>query len=443
MFSGRVMLILIISQTLLNCQSKLSSPATNKPDIEKGVAAAGTASPIPTFTLANNITVPLVGLGSASGVSYPHIQSAIEVGYRYVDTAQSHSWGYREEDVGKAVYRAKRRYEDWKGNDEADAYYVYVQTKIHPEDLGYQATKNAIQVSLTRHQATSLDSVLLHKPRCWEGACTREPEGTWHESWVALEEAVDAGVVRSIGMCDIDNRLFSELSEKRIGPTVIQNWFDPFHQDKVLRRRIAQHNEQHPERKVLYQAYSSLGTQWFHHKGYAENIVLNDPTLKAIASRHGMQVPQVVIQWATRQGVMVLPASRSRSHQAANLHSFSFTLSDTEMKAIDDLDGNPPRKQTKESNPAPGAVQLQFVNRVEGGPVNVYWVPKEGGGESKEEVNVGEMKNLGDVLKLTSYHGHTFVFKEGDGGELLNQYSVDISLGATQNHEVEDKSDEL
>ena len=396
---------------------------------------------VPTFTLSNGITVPLVGLGSASGVQYPHVKTAIDEGYRYVDTAQSHSWGYREEDVGEAVRDAARRYEDWKDGKADDS--VYVQTKIHPQDLGYRSTKAALQLSLKRLHASSLDSVLLHKPHCWEGICDREPEGTWQESWTALEEAVDAGSVRAIGMCDVTPPLFDEMLSRRIGPTVIQNWFDPFHQDKELRQRIREHNQQHPERRVLYQGYSTLGTQWKHHKGHEENPVLNDPTLNFIALGNAMTVPQVVIQWATRRGVMVLPASRNAEHQRANLRSFATKLSEEELRAIDDLDGKVPRPTVKEANP--DEVQLEFVHRARGGRrVNVYWVS-----HTKEEVHVGAMREPGDVLKLTSYHGHAFVFKE-DGGEedggaakKLNHHRVNKELGPRQNHDIEDRSDEF
>ena len=221
---------------------------------DAAAAAAGgnesstAAVPPPTFRLWNNVTVPMIGLGSASGVRYPHVASAIEIGYRFVDTAQSHSWGYREEDVGRAVRDAGRRREDRAAGDDdvdVDGEYVFVQTKVHPEDLGYESTRGMIRVSLDRLQSTSLDSVLIHKPRCWEGACKRVPEGTWHDSWRALEEAMDSGIVRAIGMCDVDENLLDELLGKRIWPHVVQNWFDPYHQDKSFRRRIDGHNAEH------------------------------------------------------------------------------------------------------------------------------------------------------------------------------------------------------
>lgn len=235
--------------------------------------------------------------------------------------------------------------------------------------------------------------------------------------------------------------------QKRIGPTIIQNWFDPFHQDKDLRLRIKVHNEQHPENRILYQGYSSLGTQWHHFKGYDENSVLNHPRLQSIAKGHGATVPQVVIQWATRHGVMVLPASRNPAHQLSNLNSFFFTLSNEEMYAIDDLDGNPP-PLPKPKERDPNEVQLQLVNRADG-PMQVYWVPEGAqirGGES--DVNVGEMKGLGDVLHLTSFHGHAFMFKEGGGdgdasSKMLNRHVVDRALGSEQNHDIDDRSEEL
>merc|ERR1719401_632827 len=90
---------------------------------------------------------------------------------------------------------------------------------------------------------------------------------------MALEDAVEAGSVRAIGMCDITEQLFDEMLSMKIGPTVVQNWFDPFHQDKNFRRRLRRHNEQHPDRRVLYQGYSTLGTQW-KMQGYKENPVL-------------------------------------------------------------------------------------------------------------------------------------------------------------------------
>jgi 2,5-diketo-D-gluconate reductase A len=424
--------------------------------------SSSTSIATPTFTLSNNITLPSIGLGSASGVAYPHILHAIEkIGYRFIDTAQSTSWGYRESDVGVAVHDAKLRYQDRMTDSNGDESskqhdYVFVQTKIHPEDLGYHSTKQALELSLQRLQVTTLDSVLIHKPHCWEGVCAHEPEGTWHDAWEVLQDAMDAGTVRAIGMCDVDDRLLGELLTKRIGPMVIQNWFDPYHQDRAFRHVLEEYNQQNPpSKRILYQGYSTLGTQWFHiNKGYTQNPVLNSPILHNIASKHEATVPQVVIQWATRLGVMVLPASTNPSHQESNLNSYYFTLSDEDMQNITDLDGKPPPPEVvapKEKHP--DEVDMEFVNHVDG-VVDVYWVPSVNDGDGFDDetshVHVGKMNGVGDVLKLTSYHGHAFVFKDGgivtnddvDGGAIrkrLSVHVVDKSLGSEQQHNIDEE----
>ena len=412
-----------------------------------------TPAPIPTFTLSNNISIPLIGLGSASGVGYLHVKSAIEAGYRFVDTAQSASWGYREGEVGSAVYDSIMRYEDWKGDGDANEY-VFVQTKIHPQDLGYQSTKDAIQLSLSRLKVTSLDSVLLHKPRCWEGVCTKEPEGTWEDSWRALEEAYETGLARSIGICDVDDRLLSQLLTKRIKPTIIQNWFDPFNQDKRLRERIVAINKQQEEKglvedKILYQGYSTMGTQW-KMRGYETNPVLDNYILKNIAKKYDVSVPQILINWATRQNVMVLPASTNSSHQEANLNSFNFVLTDWEMEDINALDGHPPGKKKPRSfdngneDGLPkdidvNKVSVNFMNHVGNSAVFIYWVQKDG---VEKHHHMGELKKYREKVELESYHGHEFIFKNADG-KLLHKVSIDKEEGRRQYFEITDQSGEL
>lgn len=125
--------------------------------------------------LSNGRGLPLLGLGCASGVRRSHVESALQLGYRLLDTAQADQWGYHEDEVGEAIQGLPREE-------------IFLQSKIHPQDLGYASTKRAFQVSLDRLKTSYLDAMLLHKPWCWPGACSREPEGTWQDSWRALEE---------------------------------------------------------------------------------------------------------------------------------------------------------------------------------------------------------------------------------------------------------------
>ncbi|CAE7219223.1 yvgN [Symbiodinium sp. CCMP2456] len=276
---------------------------------------------IPVVALRNGRRFPLLGLGCASGVRQSHVLSALEIGYRSFDTAQAYQWGYHEEEVGEAVYLSGIPREE-----------LFLQSKIHPEDLGYAATKQALAVSLRRLNTTYLDAILLHKPRCWPGACARHPEGTWQESWRALEDVLDDGLVRAIGICDVDEPLLEELLQQRQKPHIIQNWMDPFHQDREVRQRCR-------EAGIQYQAYSSLGTQWVHFRGHILNPVFANQVLRTIAEQREGNVAQVVLAWALHHGVAVIPASTSKERQRSNLDSFGLQLSPADVARIDGLDG--------------------------------------------------------------------------------------------------------
>merc|ERR1711862_591084 len=153
--------------------------------------------------------------------------------------------------------------------------------------------------------------------------CTKKPEGTWKDSWKALEEMYDAGKARAIGICDVDGPLLDELLKQKHKPHIIQNYMDPLHQDKGIRERCKREG-------IQYQAYSTLGPQWVHFRGYEENPVLTNPVLQRIARAHNCDVGQVITNWATRHGVAVIPASKRRERQESNFNSFQFDLTDDE-----------------------------------------------------------------------------------------------------------------
>jgi len=341
-----------------------------------------------------------------------HIRTALSAGYRFLDTAQSYNWGYHEHEVGSAVHN------HITNTNEQD---IFIQTKIHPEDLGYEATRRAVSVSLKRLGLSSIDSVLIHKPRCWEGACNKEPEGTWRDSWRALQELYEAGVIRaSIGICDVDDKLLDELLTQKIRPHIIQNWMDPLNQDTHMRKRCQSAG-------IQYQAYSSLGTQW-HHRGHKENPVLKNPILLNVANKYSVDVAQIVINWATTHGVSVLPASTNPGRQRNNLvDSFGFVLTAEDMQLIDALDGMVPRMPKTD----PNEVQINFLNQADG-PVETYWF-SDAAGDTGEEVHVGSIEG-GGALSLTTHNTHKFIFRDAASGISVGEHVVLRDDGKDQTH---------
>lgn len=347
-----------------------------------------------------------------------HIEMALSTGYRFLDTAQSYSWGYHEDEVGSAVYQHTTN------TIEQD---VFIQTKIHPEDLGYKATKRAVNISLKRLRLPSIDSVLIHKPRCWEGACNKEPEGTWQDSWKALEELYEAGIIRhAIGMCDVDDKILDELLTQKVKPHIIQNWMDPLNQDTHMRNRCQREG-------IQYQAYSSLGTQWVHHRGHRENPVLKNPTLVSVAENYMVDVAQIIINWATRHGVSILPASTNPKRQRSNLiDSFGFDLTTEDMQLIDALDGMVPRTPDIDST----EVNIHFVNQADG-LVEVFWFSDTAGGVG-EEVRIGSVE-VGKALSLTTHNEHKFVFRDTESGRSVGDHVILRDEGEEQTYNIGDQ----
>jgi diketogulonate reductase-like aldo/keto reductase len=76
---------------------------------------------------------------------------------------------------------------------------IFVTTKIHPRHLGYQATLDAFESSLSNLATEFIDLLLLHYPECWGTLCEHAPEGDWKESWQAMEKLVASGKVLSLG----------------------------------------------------------------------------------------------------------------------------------------------------------------------------------------------------------------------------------------------------
>lgn len=358
----------------------------------------------PIATLSNGRSLPLVGLGCSSELKKSAVASALTAGYRHLDTAQAYQWGYAEDEVGDAVAESGVP----RGN-------ISVQTKIHPEDLGYEATKKAFLVSLERLRSPYVDSMLIHKPRCWEGACDKEPDGTWQDSWRALEEFYESGKAHAIGICDVDKQLLDELLVQKHKPHIIQNWMDPFHQDKIIRSRCKKEG-------IQYQAYSTLGAQWVHFRKHKRNPVLTHPMLNAVAKAHDATVAQVVINWATRHGVAVIPASRNIDRQQSNLDSFEFDLSDAEMAAIDALDG-----EISDDDTNADEVDVSFENKGDV-PLQVFWVSQSG-----EEVLVGDIAP-GSQLPQRTFHSHKFQFVRN--GQIIGKHVVSRDGGPRQSHAV-------
>lgn len=254
------------------------------------------------FLLHDGRALPVLGLGvwqvPAGSVARKTVLTALEAGYRHIDTAKLYG---NEEDVGRAVR------ESGVPRDQ-----VFVTTKLWNDDHGYESALRAGRESLRRLGLDAIDLYLIHWP-------VPRLRG---DSWKALVRLREEGVARSIGVSNYTVRHLEELREtSSVVPTVDQVEFNPF----LFQRDLLTYCRANG---ILLEAYSPL------MKGRG----LDDPTLARIATARGRTPAQVALRWALQHGVAVIPKSVRPERIRENSGLFDFALSPEDMRALDGLD---------------------------------------------------------------------------------------------------------
>jgi diketogulonate reductase-like aldo/keto reductase len=286
------------------------------------------------------VSMPKLGLGTAALGSRTEaiVNYSLHLGVRLIDTAQAKEW-YEEKAVARAV-------ESFPNDSENP---IFVVTKIHPRSFKKEKMKTKLTESANNFKTHGIDAVLLHSSRCWSGHCTPEEERvTWKEGWTNLEQLKDEFSIKMIGVSNFDLPLLQELvlSHTNRKVAVVQNWMDPFHQDKPVRDFCHQHG-------IQYMAYSSLGTQWYNQE---KNPVFNSAVLQSIARNHRSSVSAVVLSWLSAEEAIAIPRCSSEKHLKENFEKSCsssslcrvnsnsnnnglLSLSEEELQRIRSLDG--------------------------------------------------------------------------------------------------------
>ncbi|MCL6637604.1 MAG: aldo/keto reductase [Alicyclobacillus sp.] len=252
-------------------------------------------------TLNNGVTMPWLGLGVykvEEGEEVERaVQTALQVGYRSIDTAAL----YRNEaGVGRAL-RASG-----VPRDE-----VFITTKVWNSDQGYDSTLQAFAASREKLGVDVVDLYLIHWP----------VKGKYLDTWRALETLYEEGKVRAIGVSNFQiHHLQDILAMCKVRPAVNQVECHPYLTQTELRTFCEQH-------EIRMEAWSPL----------AKGRVLDDPVVQAIARQHGKTPAQVVIRWHLQHQVVVIPKSVRPERIRANADVFDFELSAADMAALDGL----------------------------------------------------------------------------------------------------------
>lgn len=254
------------------------------------------------ITLNNGVEMPQLGLGvfqMTDDEVRDTVPMALDAGYRLIDTASRY---YNEKAVGQSLAETAVPREE-----------LFITTKLWFKDHGYEQTKRAYLVSLENLGLDYLDLWLIH-----------QPFGDYYSAWRAMEDLLDEGRVRAIGVSNFfDDRYFDLATHSRVIPAVNQRETHPFNQQIATQRLLVEHG-------TVLQAWAPLG------QGNPD--ILNHPTLVTIGESHGKSVAQVILRWLTQRDVSLVVKSTHETRLRENLDIYDFELTDQEMAQIAALD---------------------------------------------------------------------------------------------------------
>ncbi len=274
-----------------------------------------------------SVTLPLIMYGTAwkEDRTKALVLEAIAAGFRAFDTANQRKH-YVEEEVGAAVRIAIASGTVTQRDLFLQTKFTYQRGQDHrlPYDPDCDLTtqvRQSIASSLEHLGVTRIDSYLLHGPSRSGGL----GQADW-ETWRAMEDAVDEGVVGLLGISNVSaDQLDALLAHARIRPVFVQNrclaragW------DAEVRALC---HTQH----VIYQAFSLLS---------GNRQILLKPRMTEIARHHNKTVPQVVFRFAVQLGMLPLTGTTDAAHMRHDLDISDFTLTRDETETMLSLGGS-------------------------------------------------------------------------------------------------------
>jgi diketogulonate reductase-like aldo/keto reductase len=261
------------------------------------------AAAVPTVTLNDDHTMPVIGLGVgelSESETERAVSAALETGYRLIDTAAAYG---NEAAVGRAI-----------ANSGVPRDELFVTTKLATDDHGFQSSQDALRASLERLGLDYVDLYLIHWPAGEHGA--------YIDSWGGLMKSKEVGDTRSIGVCNFHAQHLDDIiSLSFFTPAVNQIELHPLLNQAELRAVNAEHG-------ITTEAYGPLGV----------GNLLGVPAVTEIAEALGKTPAQVLIRWSIQLGNVVIPRSSSPERIASNFAVFDFELSDDQMGTLNGLD---------------------------------------------------------------------------------------------------------
>lgn len=289
------------------------------------------------FQLNNGHKMPAIGLGvwrAEPELLRGLIFEALQLGYRHFDCAADYK---NEEQVGDALAEA---FEKRIVKREE----LFITTKLWNSDHGH--VKEACLDSLKKLKLDYLDLYLVHFPVAVrhtgvgttssalgdDGMLDIDVSISLETTWHAMEELVEAGLARSIGISNYDIFLTRDcLAYSKIKPAVNQIETHPYFQRDSLVKFCQKHG-------IVVTAHTPLGGGTANEEWFGSSSPLEDPVILTLADKYKKTPAQVVLRWGLQRNTNVIPKSSKAKRLKENIEVFDFELSQEDMKLIGSLD---------------------------------------------------------------------------------------------------------
>ncbi|AGB79580.1 aldo/keto reductase, diketogulonate reductase [Enterobacteriaceae bacterium strain FGI 57] len=253
------------------------------------------------------MSMPAFGLGTfrlKDDVVIASVKTALELGYRAVDTAQIYD---NEAAVGQAIAESNVPREE-----------IFITTKIWTENLSKEKLIPSLKESLKKLRTDYVDLTLVHWPSPNDAVSVEE---FMH----ALLEAKKQGLTREIGISNFTIPLMEQAISAVGAENIATNQVElsPYLQNRKVVDWASEHG-------IHITSYMTL----------AYGKALKDETIVRIATKHNATPAQVILAWAMGEGYSVIPSSTKRENLASNLLALKLQLDGEDKKVIAALDCN-------------------------------------------------------------------------------------------------------
>lgn len=265
-----------------------------------------------TYKMNNGDNIPKLALGTwliDNDKVAEAVREAVKIGYRHIDTAQAYG---NEQGVGEGVRTCGISRDK-----------IFVTSKVAAEHKTYESAADSIDETLNKMELDYIDMMLIHSPQPWNKVNQSENRyfAENKQVWKAMEDAVEAGKVRAIGVSNfLENDIDNILSDYKIRPAVNQ---------------ILAHISNTPlklidyckNKDILVEAYSPI----------AHGEILKNESIIKMAEKYNVSAAQLCIKYDLQLGMVVLPKTANPSHMKSN-SELDFVISDKDMEILENIE---------------------------------------------------------------------------------------------------------